>query len=169
MDAAIAHFNRKNFIFFDDLNDEVITGSSTILNIGSLTRIRCTFDDLLNAFTGTVRIPKGKNDILSISEEGSQYEVSLKRGTITRKYWIDKTNYSVTQYAYYNKSMQTLIQFEFSNFTTYGEGAYAKRIEVRRPKKNEYFKLTLEEVSLNQGNLDLHVEYPSDVRRKMWK
>lgn len=169
IDVAQAHFGRKKFVFLDDLNDELITGSSTIMNIGTLTRIRCTFDDLLNSFTGTVRIPKAKKDSLWLEDETSQYVVAIKRGTITRKYWVDKGNYSVSKYVYYNKKGQTLIQFEFSNFSTYGDAYYAKRIEVRRPLKGEYFKLSLENISLNQSYLNFTVDYPSDVKRKNWK
>jgi Domain of unknown function (DUF4292) len=169
VDVAQAHFNRKRFVFLDDLNDELITGSTTIINIGTLTKIRCTFDDLLNSFTGTVRIPKGKKDSLWLEDETSQYVVALKRGTITRKYWVDKLNYTVTKYAYYNKRGQILIQFEFSNFSTHGDASYAKRIEVRRPLKGEYFRLSLESVSLNQSYVSFTVDYPSDVKRKNWK
>jgi outer membrane lipoprotein-sorting protein len=167
-DVAISHFDRKRFLFYDALNDEAITGTTNIINIGTLTRIRCTFDDLLNAFSGTVRIPKSKTDIMSIEEQGNQYEVTMKRGTITRKYWVDKDNYSVYKYAYYDKKMQTLIQFEFSNFVTHGEGYYAKTVEVRRPKKNEYFKLKMESVSLDQSYMDFKVDVPSDAKRKNW-
>jgi hypothetical protein len=169
IDAATGHFNRSRFTFFDDLNDVVTTGSTTIMNIGTLTRIRCTFDDMVNAFSGTVRIPKGKKDELSMSDEGGQYVLSLKRGTITRRYWVDKTNYTVTKYIYLNKSGITLISFEFSNFRDHGSGSYAKKVEIRRPKQGEYFKLTMEEVSLNQTYLDFKVDYPSDVRVRNWK
>ena len=167
-DVAISHFDRKRFLFYDALNDEAITGTTNIINIGTLTRIRCTFDDLLNAFSGTVRIPKSKTDIMSIEEQGSQYEITMKRGTITRKYWVDKDNYSVYKYVYYDKKMQILIQFEFSNFVQHGEGYYAKTVEVRRPRKNEYFKLKMESVSLNQSYLDFKVDVPSDAKRKNW-
>lgn len=169
VDVAQAHFGRKKFVFLDDLNDELITGSTTIMNIGTLTRIRCTFDDLLNSFTGTVRIPMAKKDSLWLEEGSSEYVVALKRGTITRKYWVDRLNYSVTKYVYYNKKGQTLIQFEFSNFSSFGDASYAKRIEVRRPLKGEYFKLSLENVSLNQSHINFTVDYPSDVKRKNWK
>jgi len=169
VDVAQAHFGRKKFVFFDDLNDELITGSSTILNIGTLTRIRCTFDDLLNSFTGTVRIPKSKKDSMWLEDETSQYVGALKRGTITRRYWVDKYNYTVTKYAYYSKKGIVLIQFEFSNFQTYGDASYAKRIEVRRPSKKEYFRLQFETVSLNQNYVSFTVDYPSDVKRRNWK
>ncbi len=170
IDAAVAHFNRDRFTFFDDLNDVVTTGSTTILNIGTLTKIRCTFDDMINAFSGTVRIPKGKKDVLSMSEEGNQYVLSLKRGTITRKYWVDKDNYSVFKYLYLSKTGQTLISFEFSNFSSSGLSSYAKRVEIRRPKQGEYFKLTFENVNLNQGYLDFKVDYPyGDVKVRNWK
>lgn len=167
--GAMAHFNRKNFVFFNSLADEVIMGSSTIINIGTLTKIRCTFDDLINAFSGTVRIVKGKSDVLSLDEQGGQYIVSLKRGTITRKYWVDKNNYSVYKYAYFGAAGSILIQFEFSSFSSIGESNYAKKIEVRRPSKGEYFSIALDNVSLNQNNISFTVDYPSDVVIKRWK
>ena len=169
VDVAQAYFGRKKFVFLDDMNDELITGSTTILNIGSLTKIRCTFDDLMNSFTGTVRIPKGKKDSLWLEDETSQYVVALKRGTITRKYWVDKVNYSVMKYVYYNKRGKILIQFEFSNFHLYGDTYYAKRIEIRRPSKREYFRISLEEVSIGQSYINFKVDYPSDVKRRVWK
>ncbi len=170
IDVAIAHFNRDRFTFFDDLNDVVTTGSTTILNIGTLTRIRCTFDDMLNSFSGTVRISKGKKDELAMSEEGNQYVLSLKRGTITRKYWVDKDNYFVYKYLYLSKTGQTLISFEFSNFSNYGTSTYARKVEIRRPKQNEYFRLTMESVNLNQSYLDFKVDYPyGEVKMRTWK
>lgn len=166
--GAMAHFNRKNFVFFNSLADEVIMGTTNVINIGTLTKIRCTFDDLLNAFSGTVRIAKSKSDSLSMTEEGSQYVLSLVRGTITRKFWVDKNNYSVYKYVYYGKSGSILLQIEFSNFTSYGESNYAKKIEIRRPKQGEYFSLSLETVNLNQTNLSFSVSYPNDVKIKKW-
>ena len=89
INIAEAHFGRKNFTFYNARSDEVITGSSSVHNIGTLAKVRCTFDDMLNVFSGTVRIPKAKTDVLSITEETSQYVVQLVRGTITRRYWVD--------------------------------------------------------------------------------
>lgn len=168
INIAEAHFGRKTFVFYNARADEVITGSSSVHNIGTLAKVRCTFDDMLNVFSGTVRIPKGKSDSLSISEEGSNYVVQLVRGTITRRYWVDKTYYSVFKYAYYGKTGSTLIQFEFSNFVNVGESSYAKKVEVRRPKQGEYFKLEFETVNLNQSYISFKVDYPSDVTRKNW-
>ncbi len=167
--AAMAHFNRKNFVFFNSLADEVVMGSSTIINIGTLAKIRCTFDDLVNAFSGTVRIAKGKTDELSMDETSSQYVIALKRGTITRKYWVDKDSYSVSKYAYFGKTGATLIQFEFSSFSNIGQSSYAKKIEIRRPSKGEYFSVAFDNVSLNQSYVSFQVDYPSDVVVKRWK
>lgn len=170
IDAATGHFARDKFVFFDDLNDVVTTGSTTILNIGSLTKIRCTFDDMINAFSGTVRIPKGKKDVLAMTEESGNYVVSLKRGTITRKYWVSTSDYTVSKYMYISSKGQTLISFEFSNFSSHGTGSYAKRVEIRRPKQAEYFKITMESVNLNQSYLDFKVDYPyGDVKMRTWR
>ena len=168
INIAEAHFGRKKFVFYNARADEVITGSTTVVNIGTLAKVRCTFDDMINVFSGTVRIPKAKTDLLSYTEEGTKYVLILKRGTITRKYWVDKSTYSVQKYAYYGKSGSTLIQFDFSNFTAVGESNYANKIEVRRPSKGEYFALKLETVNLNQLYINFKVDYPSDVVHKNW-
>lgn len=169
IDIAEGHFGRDKFLFLDARNDKAISGSTNIANIGALTKIRCTFDDLMNAFTGTVRILKSKKDSLNISEEGEQYVIWAKRGNIVRKYWIDKSLYVVRKYVYYGKSGSTLISLEFSNFTSYGDAFYAKRIEVRRPKQGEYFKVELEQVTLGLSNLSFWVNIPSGTRRINWK
>ena len=105
-----------------------------------------------------------------MSEEGNMYVLSLKRGTITRNYWVDKDSYTVTKYLYLSSKGITLISFEFSNFASSGSGQYAKRVEIRRPKQNEYFRLTMETVSLGQSYLDFKVDYPyGDVKMRTWK
>ena len=169
INIAEAHFGRKKFLFVNNRSDEVITGSTTIINIGTLAKVRCTFDDMLNVFTGTVRIPLAKIDSLSIEDASSQYIVALKRGTITRKYWVDKNNYSVFKYVYYGKSGATLIQFEFSNFYNIGESYYSKVVEVRRPKQREYFKLAFDGYNMNQSYISFNVDVPDDAIRKNWK
>src|SRR5438552_3832227 len=68
IDIAEGHFGRKKFTFYDPRNDKAIEGSTNISNIGALTKIRVTFDDLMNAFTGTVRIVKSKSDSLNLFE-----------------------------------------------------------------------------------------------------
>jgi hypothetical protein len=169
INIAEAHFGRKKFLFVNNRADEVITGSTTVINIGTLAKVRCTFDDLLNVFSGTVHIPKAKSDSLSIEDANSQYVVVMKRGTITRKYWVDKTNYTVYKYVYYGKSGATLIQFEFSRFYNVGDGTYAKLIEVRRPKQREYFSLSFDGFNMNQSYINFQVDVPSDAIRKNWK
>jgi hypothetical protein len=120
INVAEAHFGRKKFTFYNARADEVISGSSSVVNIGTLLKVKCQFDDMINVFSGTVRIRKSKVDSLSYSEEGSNYIVDVKYsgkdGTITRRYWIDKTDYAVKKYCYYGKSGYTIIQFEFSDF-----------------------------------------------------
>lgn len=169
IDVAEGHFGRKKFIFLDSRNDKAIEGSTNITNIGALTKIRCTFDDLMNAFSGTVRILKSKNDSMNIFEEGVQQVIWLKRGTIVRKYWVDKNDFFVRKYAYFNKKGETLLQIEFSNFSSYSGAWYANKVEVRRPKQGEYFRLDLERVNLNVDNLNFYVSIPEGTRRVVWK
>jgi hypothetical protein len=163
-DAFIAHFNRKNFVYFDNLNDKVIEGPTTDDNIGYITRIKCSFDDMMNALTGTVRIPYNR-DTITYTDDDTYYMLTFKSGKI-RKYWIKKSDYTVDKYCYLNRKMQATVIFTFSNFMMSGSGSYAKKIDIKKGTIN--VKYTIKEIAFQQSGLDFKVDFPSGVRRVRW-
>jgi hypothetical protein len=163
-DAFIAHFNRNNFTYFNNLDDKVIEGPSTDENIGYITRIKCSFDDMMNALTGTVNIPYNR-DTISYTDDDNYYMLTLKSGKI-RKYWIKKSNYQVDKYVYLNKQQMVTLSFEFSNYMMAGNGQYAKKVEIT--KGTIKVRYTIKEISLQQNNLSFNVDFPSGIRKVKW-
>ena len=163
-DAFIAHFGRQNFVYFDNLKDKVIEGPSTDDNIGYITRIKCSFDDMMNALTGTVRITSNR-DTIAYSDDDDYYMLTLKSGKI-RKFWIRKSDYRVDKYVYLNRKMLATLTIAFSNFNLNSNGQYAKKIEIT--KGSIYIKYTIKDISFQQTNLNFNVDFPSGVRRVRW-
>jgi|WetSurMetagenome_2_1015567.scaffolds.fasta_scaffold25685_4 hypothetical protein len=165
-DAFIGHFSRKNFIYVNNMNETVITGKTTDTNIGYITRIRCSFDDIMNVMSGTCYIPVNEQDTISSEDDGSV--IVIKSGEKTKKYWVSMSDYTVTKYIQYDEKNDVYLSVEFSNFVKAGNSNYAKRIVIQRPAKREKLTLALTEVNLNQGNLSFYVEVPSDYRKIRW-
>ena len=163
-DAFIAHFNRKDFVYFNNLDDKVIEGPSTDDNIGYITRVKCSFDDMMNILTGTVRIPYNR-DTISYSDDDTYYYLTLKSGKI-RKYWIRKSDFTVEKYVYLNRKMQATLTFSFSNFMMNANGQYAKKMEIT--KGTIYVKYAITDISFQQSSLNFNVDYPSKVRHIRW-
>jgi len=77
-DAFIGHFNRKNFIYVNNLNETIITGKTNDTNIGYITRIKCCFDDIMNVMTGTCHIALSERDDISSETDGSETVITVK-------------------------------------------------------------------------------------------
>jgi hypothetical protein len=165
IDVASGYFKRTDFIFVNSLQDRVVTGPSSAKNIGLLTKIRVNFDDLMNVFSGTVRITKKQNDTIFVDEDANEYIVSLKGANTMRKYWVSKKNYSVRKSTYYNNKNEITLNIDYSGFLNYNGSYYARNITITRPKQREYFAINLEKVTLNNGYMSFGLDIPSGVKR----
>jgi hypothetical protein len=167
-DAFWGHFNRKNFIYVNNLNETVIEGKTNDTNIGYITRIRCSFDDIQNVMSGTCYICVTEKDIVVSENDPTFYLITIKSENKSKKYWIRKDDYTVTKYVQYDDKNDIYLTVEYSNFYKTSNSAYAKRIVIQRPAKREKLSLFLTEVSLNQNNLIFTVDVPSDFRKIKW-
>lgn len=166
-DAFIAHFNRKNFIYLNNLEDRLIEGPTTDKNIGYIVRVECSFDDMMGALSGAPTINVTKKDTISgWKEDDNYYMLTIKSGKV-KKYWIKKTDYSIEKYAYLNRKTQNAyLLFEFSNYAISGGGYYAKQIVITKGTTKLTYKFT--SVSLNNSALNFKVDYGSGVKRVKW-
>lgn len=164
-DAFIAHFNRKKFIYFDNLNDKVIEGPTTDNNIGYIARIKCTFDDLLNVMSGTGRVVYSNDDTLSVENENV---IILKGKDKVVKYTLDASKKYVEKYSYYNAKKKEYLRINFGNFVNVNGGYFAKKVDITKPVSGEYLKIVNESYTANNQNMNFNVDFPSDVRRVKW-
>lgn len=167
-DAFLGHFTRKNFVYVNNMNETVIEGRTTDTNIGYITRIRCSFDDIMNVMSGTCFIPVLEQDSVYSEDDPAFYLISIKSQNKLKKYWIRKEDYFVTKYIQYDEKNNIYLIVEFSNFFKTSNSAYAKKIVIQRPSKKEKMSLFLTEVLLNQNNLNLNLERPSGYRKIKW-
>jgi outer membrane lipoprotein-sorting protein len=165
-DAFFGHFNRKNFLYFNNLEDYSIQGPTTDNNIGYVIRIKATFDDMMNGLTGTVKISVSEKDTLSISEDNNYYYLKAVSKEYNRQYWIRKSDYLVTQYEYYNAKKQKTLTMSFSDFWKSGESSYAKKITIKRG--SEELRLSFKTYQTNVGYLNFKVDVPYDAKKIVW-
>jgi len=168
-DAFFGHFTRNNFLYYNNLNNYSIQGPTTDTNIGYVVRVRASFDDMMNAMTGTVRIPVYDEDTVIMKTDNTYYTIMFKSPRYKRQYWVKKSDYSVTKYEYYNNKMQSILRLEFYNFMKLGMGSYARNITIYRPLNRDELKLSFSSYLTNQSYLDFKIDIPYDCKRKVWK
>lgn len=164
-DAFIAHFNRKKFIYFNNLDDKVIEGPTTDNNIGYLARIKCSFDDLMNVMSGTGRIVYGNTDTLAFESENV---ILVKGKERFVKYTLDVSKKYVEKYSYFSSKKKEYLRISFGNFVNVNGGYFARKVDITKPLTSEYLKIVNESYTTNNQFMSFTVDFPSDVRRIKW-
>ena len=168
-DAFFGHFTRTKFLYYNNLNDYSIEGPTTDENMGAIIKVKCTFDDALNALTGTVRIPYDlKSDTISMKTEGNSTVIYLSNSRYARKYWVNPNDNYVTKYEYLVKANKTKISLDYSGYTPAGGGKYAKYVSMVS-NKGEKLKITFKTYSPSRSYLNFSVDVPYDIVHKVWK
>jgi len=168
-DAFFGHFTRTKFLYYNNLGDYSIEGPTTDDNMGAIIKVKCSFDDAMNALSGTVKIAYDlKTDTLSVREEGNNNVVTINNSRYKRQYWVNKNDFLVSKYDYYIKSNKTKISIDFSGYTSAGSGKYARYVSMTS-SKGEKLKITFKKYQTSMSYLNFNVDVPYDAKHKVWK
>lgn len=168
IDVASAHINRSSFTYLNSLKDLVITGPTKPKYISSLARVPGDFDDLMNVFSGTVKIAPDANEQVIMEEKGNYYILTLKKPKSTKVYFVEKSSYEVHKFSKYNSKNQVILEVNYSSFTG-GAKSFARRIDIKKPQVYQFVTLKIENYNTSPSSLTFYVDIPSGVRRVKWK
>lgn len=111
---ANALITRTDFIYYNVQENKVITGPSSDINIGAILRIKVSFDELINGFTGGFSFPEAENDTTGADSENSMYVIKMNTDGVTQKYLIEPAKYTVQKYNSYDSHNKTIVEVNYS-------------------------------------------------------
>lgn len=168
IDVAYLLITRNNFVYYNVMDNKVIRGLSTPENLGIIMRIKATFDEIMNAFSGKFSfISEGYEDT-KISMEENNYVVKLNTGNEIKKYWIDSENYYVRKVGTYDIKGITRIEIVYQNFFERDNIYFPKNISISRPKENQNIWLTYFREEFNNNRLNYKMKIPKSAKQINW-
>ena len=160
---------RDNFVYFNALENIVIKGPSSPLNLGAVLRIRVNFDDLIKGLSSSMVFSDetDKNSSLSITE--SEYVVTVTEADITKKYKIDPSGFYITNYSEYTTSSGTpSLEIKYSNFLEDNRKYFPMKIEINRPEASQFVSIDFRDYTLNKNRLTYKIVIPKNAKIIEW-
>ncbi len=160
---------RDNFVYFNALDNIVIKGPSSPLNLGAVLRIRVNFDDLIKGLSGSMGFSDetDKNSSLSINE--NEYIITIIEPDITKKYRIDPSGFFITNYSEYSSSTNNpSLEIKYSDFTESNGRNFPKKIEINRPDASQFVSIDFRDYSLNKNRLTFKIVIPNNAKIIEW-
>ena len=157
--------NRKSFALYSPQANVFYDGMMDSLDLGKFFQIDLTYDDLLEAFTGTPKIIIGKMTPLAV--DNGRFKLNSVTHEGLHRYWIDPEKLVITKYQFYDRTGTLQIEKHFKRFKKYGDIYLPKSIQIRRPALKQYFSLyyTSQKTNKTVSPEEFEINVPENCKR----
>lgn len=165
IDLGLALLTRREFFFYNSMNNQVLSGPTNPVNLARVLRIQMEFDDLLNLFSGGTFLTADRGHIADFEVIDDEYVLSYKHERGSRRYRIDPRSYQIVQIEHLDQRGTIVAEQTFGKFLT-SDGTIAPQL-VRALMKRERRRLSIaySELAINPSRLEFHFDVPSDAER----
>jgi outer membrane lipoprotein-sorting protein len=172
IDVASALITRKDFVYYNVQENKVIMGPTTAINIGAILRIKVSFDELINSFSGSFYFPDEDSDSIDAASENNSYVLQIKKDFGKKKYLIEPQTYTVNNYSVYNNKGKIILEVDYSKFETEstpdGTFYFPDQITIHRPDVKQTVWLSYESKEINKKDLSFKIKYPKSAKIVLW-
>jgi outer membrane lipoprotein-sorting protein len=169
---AAALITRQDFIYYNIQENKVITGPSSDLNIGAILRIRVSFDELINSFTGSFHFKDDSADSTEAASESSMYVLQVNGAKGIEKYFVEPSFYTIQQYRLLDKEMKSKIEVVYSNYTnesTNGKSvSFPNKVFIKNVEKQQSVYLDYETKEINKKDISFRLKVPKSAKVIKW-
>jgi len=172
IDLASALITREDFVYYNVQENKVIMGPTTDIYIGAILRIKVSFDELINSFSGSFYFPDEDSDSIDAASENNSYMLQVKKDYGKKKYHIDPETYSVNNYSVFDNKGKIMLDVNYSKFedvsTPEGTVYFPDRITIHRPDVKQTVWLYYESKDINKKDLNFKIKYPKSAKIVRW-
>jgi outer membrane lipoprotein-sorting protein len=160
---------RSGFVFYNSLQNQLITGSVNAANLNRIFRINLTFDQLLNLFTGGSFAAGDKNAPDSLVIEENQFVMSYGNSAGARRYWIDPATLLISKIQHTDSKGKLVLEERFEKFRDLGDAWLPRQIRLTQHQAHRVVAVAFSSLAINAGGVPLVLDVPTNAERVRWQ
>ncbi len=169
---ANALITRSNFIYYNAQENKAIIGPTTEINIGAILKIKISFDDLVNSFTGGFHFNDESADSTNAESENSLYVLHDNKTSDKGKYYIEPVKFTIQKYNLIDGSSITKLEVNYSNYiieTASGKDVmFPNKIVIKNPLKSQTVYIDYQTRDINKNSLEFNIKIPKSAKVIRW-
>ena len=171
IELAQSLVTKNSFVFYDVLKNTAYEGSVTDDVLRDIFRINLSFNDLLDAFIGSVNLTE------NLYKPPTKYDVIYDKYVITyvdsnslktSEYEVDVRELGITKYLLKNRSGEVLLEGKYSDFGIVEGVALPYKIDLRNTEENQFVTVQYKNMSANKKNIFVDFKVPEDATIIKW-
>ena len=171
IELAQALVTNQNYIFYDALENKAYVGKMNDEVLKNIFKIDLSFNDLLDAFVGSVNLTK------NLYKPPDRYEVVNDKyiltyidsaSNVTTVYKVDIRELSITDYLLKTNSDSVLIEGKYTDFEQLQNVSVPFTIEIDNMAANQQLNIDYKNIVANTRNVKIDFTIPEDATIVSW-
>ncbi len=171
IDLAHALVTKNDFKFYDVIRNDLYTGSVRMEILKNIFRVDLTFDDLLDAFSGSVNLTSNLRrtpDDFATNDDSytlNYFDNSSNKNSV---YEISLEEFAITNYRLMKDSSDVIFEGNYSDFRKFENVPVPFFSKVEYKEKSQSVIIEYRNIQVNKEITDLSFDYPNDVNVIRW-
>jgi len=169
---ANALITRTDFTYYYVQENKVIMGPSTDINIGAVLRIKVSFDQLINGFTGSFIMKESETDSNYAENESEYYLIKNNITSGTEKYYIEPALFRISKYKLVNRSDKPIVEVDYSGYqeetVTASKIYFPYNVKIKNPDKSQTVYVEYINKEINKPNMTFKMKIPKSAKVIKW-
>ncbi len=171
IELAQALVTKSKFTFYDALQNTAYTGDVNSNALRSIFRINLSFDDLLDAFIGSVNLT---NNLYRAPDEyfveGDKYILTYYDSTHSNKsiYKVDVRQLGITEYQLFDPDEELILQGNYKDFELLENVAVPYKINIDNKIDEQRINIDYKKIRVNKDNIRIDFKVPDDAAIIKW-
>jgi outer membrane lipoprotein-sorting protein len=170
---ASALITRKDFIYYNAQENRAIMGPTTENNIDAILRIKVSFDELINSFSGSFHFIEQTGDSLDARSEDNSYIIESSDVSGISKYLVQPISFAVNSYNVYDPGGKLMLEIYYSKYTVESISGsdvnFPNSIKINKPDKKQTVWLDYDSKEINKKNITFKIKIPKSAKLIKWE
>ncbi|HRN27580.1 MAG: DUF4292 domain-containing protein [Ignavibacteriaceae bacterium] len=171
IELAQALVTKDKFTFYDELKNTAYIGAVNSNALQSIFRINLSFEDLLDAFVGSVNLT---NNLYRAPDnyyvEDNRYVLTYLDSARTNKtiYRVDVRQLGITEYQLFGLDDELMLEGKYSDFELLENVAVPYKIAIENKTDEQRISIDYKKISVNKENIYINFKIPDDATIIKW-
>ncbi|HEY5615609.1 MAG TPA: DUF4292 domain-containing protein [Bacteroidota bacterium] len=165
IEVGSALVTRNEFVFYNSMQNQLITGSTNSANLAKTLRMNVTFDDLMNLFTGASFLEEDGETEGELKVEDEQYVLTYRHFNATRIYWVEPTTLLLSRIQHLDSSGKLVAEQRYSKYQTLAEGSFPSSVRYTMNAQRRVLSVFYDTINLNAPLLSFAMDVPENAKR----
>jgi outer membrane lipoprotein-sorting protein len=165
IEVGAALLTRKEFFFYNSLQNRLISGMMNASNLRRILRVNLSFDELLNMITGGTFFPEDQGAPDTVTIEDNQSVLTYRHESGSRRYWIDPESLLIARIQHVDRQGKLRFEQRFANFRSIEGTSLPYRVRITQLAERRTVALSYSSIAINTDALRFTLEVPENAER----